>query len=188
MQKIITQLKTREERNHSPTNKRTKHDIDLCFRVDRDLVRTRDGRSTVRAVRVRVVRAEVDVRARDALDALDVGVDDRVAEEIEVEVVLCAFPSVRLLSKPLWCSNESAHLVVAWNQPVRCTVLEKRHATEGTRRTEGLFDFLTGCDETKVNERGDADAEDGVVAEEVDELEGEEEQVNPDGATGTFVS
>ena len=91
-------------RNHSPTNKRTKHNVNLRLRVDRDLVRTRDGRSTVRAVRVRVVRAEIDVRARDALDTLDVGVDDRVAEEVEVEVVLCAFPSVRL-SKPLRCSK-----------------------------------------------------------------------------------
>ena len=67
-------------------------------------------------------------------------------------------------------------------------VLEKRRVTETRRRTEGLFNFLAGRDEPEVDERGDADAEDSVVAEEVDELEWEEKQVNPDGATGTFVS
>ena len=34
----------------------------------------------------------------------------------------------------------------------------------------------------QVDEHGDANAEDGKVAEEVDELEREEGQVNPDGA------
>lgn len=35
-----------------------------------------------------MVRAEEDVRADDALEALDVCVHDRAAEEVEIEVVL----------------------------------------------------------------------------------------------------
>ncbi len=62
---------------------RTKHRIDVRLHVHRQVV----ARADVRAV---VVRPEVDVRARDALEALDVRVDDRAAEEVEVEVVLCA--------------------------------------------------------------------------------------------------
>ena len=58
----------------------------------------------------------------------------------------------------------------------------------GGVRTEWLFDLLAGCDEAEVNECGDADAEDRGVAEEVDQLDWEEEQVDPDSAAGNTVS
>ena len=54
--------------------------------------------------------------------------------------------------------------------------------------TERLLDLLAGCDEAEVDERGDADAEDGVVAEEVDQLKWEEEQVDPHSAVKNAVS
>lgn len=40
-----------------------------------------------------MVRAEVNVRARGALKAVHVGVDDRMAKKVEVEIVLRAYPS-----------------------------------------------------------------------------------------------
>ena len=58
------------------------------MRVDCCIVRRRDG---VLALRVRVVRTEVYVGARDALNALDVGVYDRVAKEVQIQIILWAW-------------------------------------------------------------------------------------------------
>ena len=44
-------------------------------------------------MRVGVVRAEVHVGARDALDAFDVCVNDRAAEEVQIQIILFAFVS-----------------------------------------------------------------------------------------------
>ena len=66
--------------------------------------------------------------------------------------------------------------------------MSKMQPERGGVRTEWLFDFLAGCDEAEVDERGEADAEDSVVAEEVDQLEWEEEQVDPHSAVGNAVS
>ncbi len=63
------------------TGERTEHILDPGPQVDCLLVRRAEARAVV-------VWAEVDVRARDALDALDVRMHDRAAEEVQVEVVL----------------------------------------------------------------------------------------------------
>ena len=57
----------------------------------------------------------------------------------------------------------------------------------GAGRTEGLLDLLADGDEAEVDEGGDADAGDGVPLEEVDELEGQREEVEPDGADSAIV-
>lgn len=44
-----------------------------------------------------------------------------------------------------------------------------------------MFNLFTGGEESKVNERGDGNAGDSIPVEVFDELEGEEEQVDPDG-------
>ena len=48
--------------------------------------------------------------------------------------------------------------------------------------TEGLFNFFTSSNETEVDDGGDGDTRNAEVAEVFDELEGEEEEVDPDGA------
>ena len=45
-------------------------------------------RDRVLALRVGVVRTEVYVGTRDALDALNIGVYDRIAKEVQVQIVL----------------------------------------------------------------------------------------------------
>ena len=68
------------------------------------------------AVGVGVVRAEIHVGARDALDAFDVCVDDRAAEEVEIQIVLFAFVSTSMSSShrcAAICISRSAHLVIA---------------------------------------------------------------------------
>ncbi len=55
---------------------------------------------------------------------------------------------------------------------------------KGERRTEGLLDLLPSRDETEVYERSHADAGYRVPSEQVDELEGEAEEVYPYGAGG----
>ena len=67
-------------------------------------------------MRVGVVRAEVHVGARDALDALDICVDNRAAKEVEIQIVLFAFVSTSVSSShrsPAMCISRSAHLVIA---------------------------------------------------------------------------
>ena len=71
----------RAESNRESVGTRTEDRVDARLEVDRLLVRGPEPRAVV-------VRAEVDVRARDAPDALDVRVHDRAAEEVQVEVVL----------------------------------------------------------------------------------------------------
>ena len=63
----------------------TKHRVDLRLRVDRDIVSSPDR--VVRSFTV-VVRAEECIQARDALHALNVRVNNRTTEEVEVDVVL----------------------------------------------------------------------------------------------------
>lgn len=53
---------------------------------------------------------------------------------------------------------------------------------------EGLLDLLARREEADVEERGDADAGDGVPPELLDELEGQEEEVEPDGAVRKCVN
>ena len=69
-------------------------------------------------VRTLVVRAEVHVRTGDALDTLNVRVDDRAAEEVEVEVVLCEeLIHQRLRPLPLILPiREWPYLVIACDQ------------------------------------------------------------------------
>ena len=65
-------------------------------------------------MRIGVVRAEVHVRARDALDALDVCMDDRPAEEVKIEIVLFAFVSMSMSSSHRCAVMQRfAHLVIA---------------------------------------------------------------------------
>ena len=58
------------------------------MRVNCCIVRRRD---CVLALRVGVVRTEVYVGTRDALNALDVGVYDRVAKEVQIQIILWAW-------------------------------------------------------------------------------------------------
>lgn len=106
--------------------------------------------------KLRLLRAQVRVEARRSFEAFNVLCDDVLAEHVEVEIVF----------------------VVA----------------------EGLLDFFTGGNETEIDEGADTDLKqevsecegrrtgdrtdrgDGVPAEVVDELEGQEEEVEPYGA------
>ena len=65
------------------------------------------------------------------------------------------------------------------------TSCEKR---DGGGRTERLLDLLARGDETEVDERGDGHARHGVPPKEVDELEREEEEVDPHGAVAESAS
>ena len=53
---------------------------------------------------------------------------------------------------------------------------------------EGLLDLLAGGEEADEEEGRDGDAGDGPDAEGLDELEGQGEQVKPDGAVVHIVS
>ena len=73
----------RKEKQQPNPNERTEDSIHLRLRVDRHLVRAWDRRAAAMGavgMRIGVVRAEVHVRTRDALDAFDVCMDDRAAE------------------------------------------------------------------------------------------------------------
>ena len=74
---------------------RTKHRINVRLQVHRLIMRGAN-------VRTLMVRAEVHVRTGDALDTLNVRVDDRAAEEVEVEVVLCEELIHQRLRPPHW--------------------------------------------------------------------------------------
>ena len=68
-------------------------------------------------MRTLVVGAEVHVRTGDALDTLNVRVDDRAAEEVEVEIVLCeellSTTASTALVPPI---REWSYLVIACDQ------------------------------------------------------------------------
>ena len=66
-------------------SRHTEDSLHLGVRVNCCIVRRRDR---VFALRVRVVRTEVYVGTRDALNALDIGVYDRVAKEVQVQIIL----------------------------------------------------------------------------------------------------
>lgn len=68
-------------------------------------------------VRTLVVRAEVHVRTGDALDTLNVRVDDRAAEEVEVEIVLCEeLLSTTVSTALILPIREWPYLVIAWDR------------------------------------------------------------------------
>ena len=89
---------------------RTKYRINVRLQVHRLIVRGAN-------VRTLVVRAKVHVRTGDALDTLNVRVDDRAAEEVEVEVVLCEeFLSTTLSTALMLPIREWPYLVIACDQ------------------------------------------------------------------------
>ena len=68
-------------------------------------------------VRTLVVRADVHVRTADALDTLNVRVDDRAAEEVEVEIVLCEeLLSTTASTALILPIREWSYLVIACDQ------------------------------------------------------------------------
>lgn len=143
-------------------------------------------------------RAEEDIRAGCSFQFLDVCVDDLFAEHVEVEVVLWYVTrrkkrkkerkggrTVRL-GNTKQGREDVTDFVVAYiarhkTQPSVPDTM-KACALKEKRNTERLLDLLSRSEEAKINKRRDGGSGDGGPSELVDELEGEEDEVDPDGA------